>query len=290
MLTTASLIYSWWYFKTIGSLYSTLMLAFLAGMVGFALTGDLFNMFVFFELMGAAAYALTGYKIEEEPALMGAFSFAVTNTIGAFLVLIGLGLLYGRTGALNLAQIGRALDGGPADGLVIVAFVLIASGFAVKAAVVPLHFWLDDAHAVAPTPVCVLFSGVMVELGLYAIARVYWTIFGGVFEPNREMIRAIGVAAATATVLVGGLMAFCQCHFKRLLAFSTISHVGIFLLGMALLSPLGLAGACAGDLRPRAGEGCAVSRRRHSAESLRKRRHAQASRPWQAAADALERC
>ena len=219
------------------------MLCFLGGMVGFALTGDLFNMFVFFELMGAAAYALTGYKIEEEQALMGAFSFAVTNTIGAFMILIGIGLLYGRTGALNLAQIGRALDAGPANGLVVAAFVLIASGFAVKAAVVPLHFWLDDAHAVAPTPVCVLFSGVMVELGLYAIARVYWTVFAGVFEPNREALRAIGVAAGTLTVLVGGIMAFCQSHLKRLLAFSTISHVGMFLLGLAMLSPLALAGA-----------------------------------------------
>lgn len=243
LLTTAALGFAWRYFNALGALFPTLMLVFLSAMVCYALSGDLFTLFVFFELMSTTAYALTGYKIEEEPALMGAFSFAVTNTVGAFMMLIGIGLLYGRTGALNLAQIGRALDGGPPDGLVIAALVLIMSGFAVKAAIVPLHFWLDDAHAVAPTPVCVLFSGVMVELGLYAIARVYWTVFAGVFEPNREVLRAIGVAAGTVTVLVGGVMAFCQSHLKRLLAFSTISHVGMFLLGLAMLSPLALAGA-----------------------------------------------
>ena len=129
------------------------MLVFLAAMAGFCLSGDLFNLFVFFELMGAAAYALTGYKVEAQGPLEGALNFAVTNSVGAFLALTGLTLLYARTGALNLAQIGRALSGHPADGLVITAFVLLTAGLLIKGAVVPFHFWLDDAHAVAPTPV-----------------------------------------------------------------------------------------------------------------------------------------
>ena len=134
VLMTASLVYSWRYFKAVGAIYHALMLVFLAGMVGFCLTGDLFNMFVFFELMSVAAYALTGYKIEEEKSLEGALNFAVVNSVGAFLILIGIGLLYGRTGALNLAQIGRELAGRPADGLVVASFVLITSGLAVKGA------------------------------------------------------------------------------------------------------------------------------------------------------------
>ena len=101
-LTTASLVFSCRYFKAVKGLSHALMLVFLAAMVGFCLTGDLFNMFVFFELMSVAAFALTAYKIEDE-SLEGALNFVVVNSLGAFLVLTGIGLLYGRTGALNLA-------------------------------------------------------------------------------------------------------------------------------------------------------------------------------------------
>jgi len=171
LLVLAALIFSLHYFETVGTLFHVLMLGFLGAMCGFALTGDLFNLFVFFELMSASAFALCGYKVEEPESMQGALNFGITNTVGAFLVLSGIGLLYGRTGALNMAQIGRTL-GGNLDGLVITAFVFIMSGFFIKAAVFPFHFWLADAHAVAPTPVCVLFSGIMVELGIYAVPRV----------------------------------------------------------------------------------------------------------------------
>src|SRR4029079_6821014 len=123
--------------------------------------------------------------------LQGAINFAVTNTLGAYCVLIGIGLFYGRTGALNLAQIGQALAGHKPDGLVVVAFALVACGFLVKGAIVPFHFWLADAHAVAPTPVCVLFSRVMVELGLYGVARVYWTAFEGVPGSHAGGLKAL---------------------------------------------------------------------------------------------------
>ena len=109
VLMLAAFVFSSKYFDTVGNHFHALLLAFLAAMCGFCLTGDMFNMFVFFELMSAAAFALCGYKTEDPGSLQGALNFAVTNTIGAYFVLSGIGLLYARTGALNMAQMGRAL-------------------------------------------------------------------------------------------------------------------------------------------------------------------------------------
>src|SRR3954452_5749978 len=242
-LMTAALIFSWRYFDEVGTLFHVLMLVFLAGMCGFALTGDLFNMFVWFELMGCAAYALTGYRIEESSPLQGAINFAVTNTIGAYCVLIGIALFYGHTGALNLAQMGQTLTGREPDGLVVVAFTLVVCGFLVKGAIAPFHFWLADAHAVAPTPVCVLFSGAMVELGLYGMARVYWTVFSGVPGAHDGGLRDILIGLGLLSAVLGAVMCFLQRHLKRMLAYSTISHAGLILVGITLLEHKALAGA-----------------------------------------------
>jgi multicomponent Na+:H+ antiporter subunit D len=243
LLMTAALVFTWRYFEAAGTLFHALMLVFLAALLGFCLSGDLFNLFVFFELLSVAAYALAGYRTENPGSIQGALNFAVTNSVGAFMVLSGIALLYGRTGSLNLAEIGRSLDAGPADGLVVVAFVLLLAGFFVKAAVVPFHFWLADAYAVAPAPVCILLAGVVSELGLYAAARVYWTVFAGVLGDHAAAVRGVLLGAAALTALLGALMCFLQVHLARLLAFATVSHVGLTLVGFALLEPAGLAGA-----------------------------------------------
>jgi multicomponent Na+:H+ antiporter subunit D len=219
------------------------MLVFLGAMNGFALTGDLFNLFVFFELMGVAAYALTAFRVEETGPVQGAFNFGVTNSVGAFLILTGIALLYGRFGALNLAQLGNSVTRHGLDGLVLVAFTLLVVGLLVKAAAVPFHFWLADAHAVAPAPVCVLFSGVMVELGVYAVARIYWTVFSGATAAQAGDVRAVLIGLGVLTALVGGVMCFLQRHVKRLLAYSTISHTGVFLIGLGALNAKALGGA-----------------------------------------------
>ena len=242
LLVTAAFAYSLRYFDAVEGLFHGLMLLFMAGMVGFCLTGDLFNLVVFFELMSAAAYALTGYKIEDRGPIQGAINFAITNTIGGLAMFMGVAMLYARTGALNMAQIGAALGNHHADWLVIVAMVLLFGGFLTKAAAVPLHFWTADAEAVAPIPVCVLFSGVMVELGIYAVARLYWVIFAGTLAAHELAVRAVFVGLGVVTALLGAVMCLLQRHIKRLFAFSTISHVGMFLCGVALLSDKGIAG------------------------------------------------
>jgi multicomponent Na+:H+ antiporter subunit D len=242
VLVTAAMLFSWRYFERVGSYYHALMLTFLAGMAGFCLTGDIFDLFVWFELMGVSAYALTAYRPEERGPLQGALNFAITNSVGAYLSLSGIAVIYGRTGALNMAQIGHDIAGHRPDGLVVVAFLLIITGLLIKGSIVPFHFWLADAHAVAPTPVCVLFSGVMVELGLYGVARVYWSVFGQALG-HRAAITAVFLTLGLLTAVTGALFCFRERHLKRLLAFSTISHAGMFLTGIALLTPLGLAGA-----------------------------------------------
>ena len=242
VLATAALTFSWRIFEAVRTLHHGLMLVFLAGIVGFCLSGDLFNMFVFYELFSVAAYALAGYRTTDPGSVRGALNFAVTNSVGAILLLGGIALLYGRTGALNLAQLGEALAGRPADRLVVVAFLLLMVGFFVKAAVVPFHFWLADAYALAPTVVGVLFAGVVSELGLYAVARVYWTVFSGPLA-RVEGLRGVLLLGAVTTALVGGVMCLLQHHLARMLAYATVSHVGLTLAGFALLGPAGAGGA-----------------------------------------------
>jgi multicomponent Na+:H+ antiporter subunit D len=242
IMVLAALAYALRYFDAVGGLFHGLMLLFLAGMAGFCLTGDLFDLVVFFELTSVVAYGLTAYRIEERAPIQGAINFAITNSIGGYAMFIAVAMLYARTGELNMAQIGAVLDGHHADALVIVAMVLLLLGFLTKAAAVPLHFWLADAHAVAPIPVCVLFSGVMVELGIYAVARIYWVIFAGAVAPHAGALRAILVALGVTTALLGAMMCVLQRHIKRLLAFSTIAHVGMFVCGIGLLGAKAVAG------------------------------------------------
>ncbi|MFJ9744144.1 complex I subunit 5 family protein [Streptomyces chartreusis] len=242
VLTLAALAYSWRYFdepprRHAGS-FPALILLLQAGMCGFAVAGDLFNAFVWFELMSVVAYALTGTRVEEAKAVQGALTFGVVTSLGAYAMLMGIGLLYARTGELSMARIGRALDAqGPPDGLVLAAFVLVLTGLLIKSAAVPFHFWLPDAHAVAPTPVCMLLSGVMVELGVYGVWRVYGTVFtgpGGI--PAADLERALLVLGAV-TAMIGAVMCWYQRHIKRLLAYSTVAHTGLFLIGIGVLSP-----------------------------------------------------
>ncbi|MGV9456246.1 complex I subunit 5 family protein [Streptomyces sp. NPDC003635] len=242
LLTLAALAYSWRYFAEpprghAGS-FPALMLLLQAGMCGFAIAGDLFNAFVWFELMSVVAYALTGHRVEEAKAVQGALTFAVVTSLGAYAMLMGIALLYARTGELALSQIGRGLDAhGPPDALVLAAFVLVLTGLLVKSAAVPFHFWLPDAHAVAPTPVCMLLSGVMVELGVYGVWRMYGTVFAGPGGVPPADFERVLVTLGALTAVIGAVMCWYQRHIKRLLAYSTVAHTGLFLMGVGVLTP-----------------------------------------------------
>ena len=242
LVVTLALIYSLTFLREAARLFDALMLVALGAMCGFAMSGDLFNLFVWLELMGVAAYALTGFEVERLGPVQGAVNFAITNSVGGYLFAVGIALLYARTGALNLAQIGRTLLHGPAGGLVIVAMTLLLCGVLIKGAVVPFHLWAADAYAVAPAPVCAVLGGVMTDIGLIGVARLYWTVFDAPFGHGHavgDVLLWLGLVTAVLT----GTMAFLQRHLKRMLAYSVLCHIGIMLAGIGLLDSAGLAGA-----------------------------------------------
>jgi multicomponent Na+:H+ antiporter subunit D len=241
LLTAAALAFSTAYLEdAAGPRYCGLMLVFLAAACGFSLTAGLLTLLIFGQIMSAAALRLSRYS-PEEPAPLGVRNFAVTDAAGAGLILVGIVLLWMRTGALNFAEIGRALDG-RSDWLVAAAFALLVCGFLVKAAIAPFHFWLPGVAASAPAPVAALICGLMVELGIYAVARIYWTVFSGPLAPHQSELRDILAVFGAVTALAGATLCYSQRDLKRLLGFATVSHMGIQLLGVALLTREALAG------------------------------------------------
>jgi multicomponent Na+:H+ antiporter subunit D len=242
LVVTLALVYSLTFLREAARLFDALMLVALAAMCGFAMSGDLFNLFVWLELMAVSAYALTGFQVERLGPVQGAVNFAITNSLGGYLFAVGIALVYARTGTLNLAQMGSALSHGPVGGLVIVAMTLLFCGFLIKGAVVPFHLWAADAYAVAPAPVCAVLGGVMTDIGLIGVARLYWTVFSVPFghgHPVGDVLLWLGIV----TALLAGTMAFLQRHLKRMLAYSVVCHIGIMLAGVGLLDSSALAGA-----------------------------------------------
>ncbi len=240
IVVTLALLYTHAFLRDAARLFDALMLLALGAMCGFAMSGDLFNLFVWLELMGVAAYALTGFQVERLGPVQGAVNFAITNSLGGYLLAIGIALIYARTGALNLAQVGQTLAHGPAGGLVIVAMTLLFCGFLIKGAVVPFHLWAADAYAVAPAPVCAVLGGVMTDIGLIGVARLYWTVFA---VPFGDAVGDVLLWLGIVTAVLAGTMAFLQRHLKRMLAYSVVCHIGIMLAGIGLLDSSGLAGA-----------------------------------------------
>ena len=209
----------------------------LAALIGASLTGDLFNFFVWFQVAALSSYGLTGFFLERPIALEAAFKILVLTTLAGFTVFIGAGLLYSKTGALNLGQLHLDLAA-PTGVLDAVALALLVAGFATKAGLVPFHGWLADAHTAAPGPVSALFSGLMVNIGLIALARLALQVFPGTGLPVLGALMVVGLASA----VLGAALAIAQDDFKRVLAYDTVSQMGVITVGFATGNAAGVTG------------------------------------------------
>jgi multicomponent Na+:H+ antiporter subunit D len=218
--------------------YACLFQLLLAGLIGGALTADLFNLFVWFEVAALASYGLTGFFLERPIALEATFKILVLTTIAGFAIFLGAGLLYGEHGALNFAQLHDALAGRPRlpD---LVALGLLVAGFATKAGLVPFHGWLADAHTAAPGPVSALFSGLMVNFGIVAIGRLTYQVYGSGSTSALAVLTVVGAVSA----VLGAVLALAQDDLKRLLAYDTVSQMGVLAIGLGTATASGVAGA-----------------------------------------------
>jgi multicomponent Na+:H+ antiporter subunit D len=224
-----------------GGMLEVLTLLLLVAVTGFVLSADLFSMFVFVELLGITVYALTASKIDDPAAVPGAFNIAVTSTFGAILFLTGTALVYGATGTPNLALAGERLVEAGATPAAVAGVGLLVAGLGVKAGLVPFHFGHLDAHTVARAPHAGLFSAVTAPVGLVGLLRLQTTLVPGV-AGDAQGLRGLVLAVAVLAAVVGAVLSVCQTHLKRLLACSSLAHLGIAAAGLAVGGATAVAG------------------------------------------------
>jgi len=209
--------------------YYTLFCLMVAGMNGVVLSGDLFNIYVFLEIAAISSYALVAFGIEKEE-LEAAFKYQVLGCVSSMFILLSIGIIYWGTSTLNIADISRVMQNGPGKDMVTFAQVILLSGFGLKAAMIPFHAWLPDAHSSAPSPISSMLSGVLIKaIGAYLIIRLFFNMFSLTYDVSL-VITVIG----TLSMVVGVMLAIGQWDIKRLLAYHSISQMGYVVLGVGI--------------------------------------------------------
>ena len=216
----------------------------LAGLLGITITGDVFNLFVFLEISSLSAYVLIALG-QRRRALFAAFQYLVLGTIGATFYVTGIGLLYLMTGTLNLADLAVRVAAVHELRPVLAALAFITVGIGMKLALFPLHQWLPNAYAYAPSVVTAFLAATATKVALYVLMRFYYVVFGSalVFQtlPLGEILLALSVVAIVSMSLV----AVFQSDLKRMLAYSSVAQIGYITLGISLTNTAGLTGAIA---------------------------------------------
>ncbi|MWV39278.1 proton-conducting transporter membrane subunit [Natrialba sp. INN-245] len=217
------------------------------GLLGLSMTGDVFNMFVFLEIVGLATYAMISSGDGPESAV-AALKYLILGTVGASLYLIGVGFLFMATGALNMQVLGEAIpqvaEAGESDlTLLHAAFAFIFVGFALKVAQWPLHTWQPDAYQHAPDGVTPVIAALVSTVSAYALGRVMFTVFGVDFLVATPYLTEIVVAVGSISVLAGSTLAVIQADVKRMFAYSSVSQFGLVVAAYGLVTETALLGA-----------------------------------------------
>ena len=220
--------------------YSVVMLL-LTGFCGIVSTGDLFNLYVFLEISSLSGYALVA--IGEKRSPVAAFRYLILGSIGASFYLLGTGFIYVMSGSLNMADVARILPLIGDEPAVVAGLILIVTGIGLKMALFPLHYWLPDAYATAPSASSALLAPLGTKVGAYVLIRILFFVFDPAYVEDRVPITAVIAWLSVGGILYGSVMAIAQQELKRMLAYSSVAQIGYIGLGVGMANPLGFTGA-----------------------------------------------
>ncbi len=218
--------------------YHALFQILIAGVAGAFLTGDLFNLYVWFEVMLIASFGLLVMGGSKEQ-IDGGVKYVALNLVSTILFLTGIGLMYGMTGTLNMADLALIVPTLENQGLVTVVAMMFMVAFGVKAAVFPLFFWLPAAYHTPSFSTSAVFAGLLTKVGVYALIRMFTLVFVGDISFTHEVLLWV----ACFTMVTGVLGAAAQNDFRKILSFHIVSQIGYMILGLALMTPLAIVGA-----------------------------------------------
>ena len=211
----------------------------LTGLLGIAVTGDVFNVFVFLEISSLSAYALIALGSDRR-ALTASFQYLIMGSVGATFIVIGIGLMYVMTGTLNMADLADRLPEVSGTRTIPVAFTFLTIGITLKLALFPLHLWLPNAYTYAPSAVTAFIASTATKVGVYLLLRFFFTIFGVTFSFDVMQLDRILMPLALIAIVTMSLVAIYQENVKRLLAYSSVAQIGYMVLGISFASVLGL--------------------------------------------------
>ena len=214
----------------------------LCGLLGIAITGDAFNIFVFLEISSLSAYALIAMGSDRR-ALLSAFRYLIMGSVGASFIVIGIGLLYVETGTLNLADLAERLPALTGERTILVAFAFLTVGTSLKLALFPLHLWLPNAYTFAPSAVTAFIAATATKVAVYVLLRFFFTVFGAAYSFGELGLGMWLLPLALVAIFTMSLVAIFQRNVKRMLAYSSVAQIGYIILGISFASVTGLTAA-----------------------------------------------